>query len=249
MAMTTCKECKAQISTTAEACPQCGAKPTKTSGCAMIVAAFFGLFVLSAIVRGCSGDTSPTTSATQAPASSSPSSDSATTPPTSTTKTDPAIVLAESKKTVDEIESRLKENAESLKKYYGTPEKIKQATADLIRLAVVKGLYEESKDKDEKSLSNKANSLIPKVSQQQRMIYASTAEEIFVKNGMNIKVSATGANKDQLRLKYALMSQPLVYKFQNEIKINDQASNLGFKKIIYTNGFDSSLGETWTVDL
>ena len=40
-------------------------------------------------------------------------------------------------------------------------------------------------------------------------------------------------------------SYPLVYKFQNEMKINDQARVFGFKKIIYTDGYD----ETWTVDL
>mgnify|MGYP006890186188 CR=1 FL=1 len=239
MAMTTCKECKAQISTTAEACPQCGAKPKKTSGCAIIVAAFFGLILLSAIVRGCSD--SPTTS-TSAPAASTNTAQPA---PASPAKADPAAVLAESKKTVDEIEARLKDNAERLKKYYGTADQVKEATGDLIKLAVVKGLYEKSSIKEEKSLSGRADSLIAKVSQQQRVLYASTAEEIFVKNGMDVRVSASGAKKDQLRLKYVLMSQPLVYKFQNEMKINEQARVFGFKKIIYTDGYD----ETWTVDL
>jgi hypothetical protein len=45
------------------------------------------------------------------------------------------------------------------------------------------------------------------------------------------------------------MSQPLVYKFQNEIKVNEQASKLGFTKLVYTNGFESELGNTWTIDL
>ncbi len=62
---------------------------------------------------------------------------------------------------------------------------------------------------------------------------------------MDVKVSASGLKKDQLRLKYVLMSQPLVYKFQNEMKISDQAAVFGFKKVIYTDGYD----ETWTVDL
>ncbi|APP86436.1 hypothetical protein BI317_22170 [Xanthomonas hortorum pv. gardneri] len=62
---------------------------------------------------------------------------------------------------------------------------------------------------------------------------------------MDVKVTASGAKKDQLRLRYVLMSQPLVYKFQNEMKINDQARVFGFKKIIYSDGYD----ETWTVDL
>ena len=239
MAMTTCRECKAQISTTAAACPQCGAKPKKTSGCAIIVAAFFGLILLSAIMRGCSGGSPTSTSATN------PSSNAAPPAPVAPAKPDPAALLSQAKTTVDEIESRLKENAERLKKYYGTADQVKEATADLIKLAVVKGLYGESQVKEEKILSSRADSLITKVSQHQRALYASTAEEIFVKNGMDVKVTASGAKKDQLRLKYVLMSQPLVYKFQNEMKINDQARVFGFKKIIYSDGYD----ETWTVDL
>lgn len=239
MAMTTCRECKAQISTTAAACPQCGAKPKKTSGCAIIVAAFIGLFLLSAIVRGCSGGSSTSPSATN------PSTDAAPPAPVAPAKPDPAALLVQAKTTVDEIESRFKENAEKSKKYYGTVDQVKEATADLVKLAVVKGFYGESKIQEERSLSSRADSLITKVSQQQRALYASTVEEIFVKNGMDVKVTASGAKKDQLRLKYVLMSQPLVYKFQNEMKLNDQARTLGFKKLIYSDGYD----ETWTVDL
>ncbi|MBP6750369.1 MAG: hypothetical protein KA144_12070 [Xanthomonadaceae bacterium] len=235
--MTTCKECKAQISTTAESCPQCGAKPKKTSGCAIIVAAFLGLSVLSAIVRGCSGDTTPTMATSTATGTQPATAE----PP----KADPAAVLAESQTTVAEIESRLKQNSDHLKKYYGTPEQVKQATGDLIKLAVVQGLYEKSGNREEKKLGTKAGNLIPSVSQQQRTIYASASEEIFVKSGMDVNVSATGKKKEQLRLKYVLMSQPLVYKFQNELKLPEQARALGFKKIIYSDGYN----ESWNVDL
>lgn len=239
MAMTTCKECKAQISTTAEACPQCGAKPKKTSGCAIIVALFLGLVLLSAISRGCSGSSSTSTSESNTPINAAQPA------PAEPVKVDPAAVLSESKKTVNEIEARLKDNTERLKKFYGTTDQVKESTGDLIKLAVVKGLYAESSIKEEKNLSSHADLLIAKVSQQQRALYASTAEEIFVKNGMDIRVSASGTKKDQLRLKYVLMSKPLVYKFQNEMKFNEQARVFGFKKIIYSDGYD----ETWTVDL
>lgn len=236
MAMTTCKECKAQISTNAEACPQCGAKRKKTSGCAIIVAGFFGLVFLSAIMRTCSGDTS-----TPASTSSTPAASTAAAP----VKADPAAVLAESKKTVDEIDARFKDYAQRLKKYYGTSDQVKEATGDLIKLAVVKGLYSDSKVKEEQALSKRADGLITTGTQLQRSIYASASEEVFVKNGMDVKVTASGAKKEQLRLKYVLMSQPLVYKFQNELKLSDTARTLGFKKIIYSDGYD----ETWTVDL
>lgn len=68
MAMTKCKECGAEISTTADACPKCGAKQIRTSGCAKLVLAFFGLIVFVAIVGQC---TSPgTTASSGAPSAS-----------------------------------------------------------------------------------------------------------------------------------------------------------------------------------
>lgn len=53
MAMTKCKECGTDISTTADACPKCGAKQIRTSGCAKAVLAVVVLFVLATIVGQC----------------------------------------------------------------------------------------------------------------------------------------------------------------------------------------------------
>lgn len=46
MAIRPCKECGKDISTSAPACPHCGAKPRRTSLFTWIVAAFLGLMVL-----------------------------------------------------------------------------------------------------------------------------------------------------------------------------------------------------------
>jgi hypothetical protein len=81
------------------------------------------------------------------------------------------------------------------------------------------------------------------MAQQVRSLYASSLEQQFVKRGFDIEVSAKGTD---LRLKYALMSKPLVYKFANEWNLADMAANYGFTRLVYTNGFASSLGETWT---
>lgn len=158
---------------------------------------------------------------------------------------DRAKKIQGSKAVVDEVEARFKKNTEHLKKYYGTSDQVKQATSDILKLASVKALYEKSDKKDEKNLSSRADSLMSNVAQQQRVLYASATEEIFMKSGLNIDVSVRGTKKEQLHLKYALMSQPLVYKFQNEVKIPEQARVFGFKKITYTDGYD----ETWNVDL
>ncbi len=160
-------------------------------------------------------------------------------------KADPAALLAESKQTVEEVGRRIKQNDTHLKHYYATTDQVKEATGDLIKLAVVKGMYEDSKAKDERVLSARADTLIKSVSQQQRALYASSLEQVFVKSGLDVDVSVSGKSKDQLRLKYVLMSKPLVYKFQNEMELQQQARLFGFKRIVYSDGYD----ESWTVDL
>lgn len=50
MALIKCKECGAKVSTTAKACPQCGASaPKQTSGCAWIALIFFGIPMIAGI--------------------------------------------------------------------------------------------------------------------------------------------------------------------------------------------------------
>lgn len=76
MAMTKCKECGNEISTNADACPKCGAKQVRTSGCAKVVAIFFGFFVLLIVLGQCTRDntsapsTSTSSSTASAPAAS-----------------------------------------------------------------------------------------------------------------------------------------------------------------------------------
>jgi len=237
MALTTCKECKAQISTTAQACPQCGAKPRKTSGCAIVILAVIGFGVLSMMAKGCSDQVADPSASSQttAPAAS----------PAPAVQLDPAAKLAEAVQTVDGVEAQLKENAQKLKKYYGTKSQLEDSTADLLKLGMVRAQYEKSEVKAERALAVRADALFTKVGQQQRAIYASIVEENFIKNGMDIRTSIEGSKKDHLRLKYVLMSKPLVYKFQNEMKLDEQAKVFGFTKLIYSDGYN----ESWTVDL
>ncbi len=77
MAIKKCKECGSDVSTTADACPKCGAKVKKTSiltmGCATVILGFVGLGVLGALL----GDGSPS----QAPSPSSAAPAAAPTEP------------------------------------------------------------------------------------------------------------------------------------------------------------------------
>ncbi|MCL2258879.1 MAG: hypothetical protein FWC18_03520 [Cystobacterineae bacterium] len=158
---------------------------------------------------------------------------------------DPVAVFTAFKETVDEVEARLKSNAEHLKKFYGKPEHVEQATKDIFSLAFITGAYEESDQKEAKALGARAKKLIGIVSNQQRTIYASVVEGALVKNGIDANVTAGGAKKDQLRVKYSLMSRPLVFKFNNELDLPKHARAVDFKKIIYSDG----QGESWTFDL
>lgn len=72
MALVKCRECGAEISSDAQACPRCGkSAPKKTSGCAMAVAAVLGIGILGSIVEKCSSSPESTASST-GPTASSP---------------------------------------------------------------------------------------------------------------------------------------------------------------------------------
>ena len=45
------------------------------------------------------------------------------------------------------------------------------------------------------------------------------------------------------------MSNVFVYKLRNDGGIENIAKEVGFNKIIFTNGFQSSLGQSWTINL
>lgn len=69
MAMTKCRECGAQISTKAEACPSCGAKRKSNSGCGTLIGTAVLVLVALAFIGQCSSNTSPTTSGASTSAS------------------------------------------------------------------------------------------------------------------------------------------------------------------------------------
>jgi cytochrome c oxidase subunit IV len=158
--------------------------------------------------------------------------------------------IAKGRQELSEIEKRLQEFEKSLRTYYGTAEQLTQAQGLILRLAGLKVQFEDQgTTQDEKIVGKLAQDLGRRADRLQREIYASTLEEGFVKAGLDIKVRVLGTSKDRLQLSYALMSQPLVYRFQNELKLSEKAKTFGFDRLIYTNGFSSDLGSTWTVDL
>ena len=164
-------------------------------------------------------------------------------------KSSPEQTSAQAKQHITDIEVHLKEHRESLRKFYGSASQVNQSSQDLMRLTIIAVEAKQSKDKEDVALAERANALVTQVAQQTRILYASSMEENFIKAGLDAKISADGAQRDQLTVRYALMSKPLVYKFQNEMNLDDQARKFGFKRVVYTNGFESSLGKTWSINL
>jgi hypothetical protein len=157
--------------------------------------------------------------------------------------------LTSDDRSLKEIDKKLNELRAKFKKYYATADDVRGLKQDVTLLTITKAAYATGKSDNEKRLNSKVSGLLPKAQLLLREAYASSIEEIFIKTGMDAQVRAVGDNKKTLRITYALMSQPLIYKFQNEIRIDEQAINAGFSKLLYTNGFESSLGKTWTVNL
>lgn len=256
MAMGKCRECGAEVSDQAKTCPKCGvSKPVKkTSLLVKLLAGFFGLAILGNIIGGMNGGSS---SPSRSPTATTPSSKPAVVPVASSTPAqaptpavvDPAAERAKNKTEMEQIRKRLAENRERLKKYYASKQQIKTASDDHLRVTAIALSRGLSKHQEDQKQATEAKALASQVAEQIREMYANTIEEAFIKNGMDAKVRAGGKGNERLTITYALMSQPLVYKFQNEMDVPTQAKKIGFTKVVYTNGFESSLGKTWTVDL
>lgn len=149
-----------------------------------------------------------------------------------------------------DMEQRITSNATYLDKYYATQEMVSQSSTDVLALTAMEVYYgEPDRSPEAKALAQKAAALLPRAERQSRQLHASALENILVKNGMDVDIEARGPEKDELHITYALMSKPMVYQFQNELKVDEQAISFGYKRIVYTNGFESSLGQTWSVTL
>jgi len=125
-----------------------------------------------------------------------------------------------------------------------------QIRKDIIYLAMTSvDFSDKEKNLEEKALARKAKDLAPKVETQARRIYASSLEEAFLKYGQDISVATLGKDAKHLKITYVLMTQPLVYKFQNELELGRQARSFSFSHLTFSNGLSGELGKSWTISL
>ncbi len=80
---------------------------------------------------------------------------------------------------------------------------------------------------------------------QSRADYAATLENRYLKNGMDFTVRANGDKKTTLTLSYVLMSRPTVYNLVNDLVFIPSLADLGFKIVVFTDGYNS----TWRYNI
>src|SRR5690348_11696485 len=72
MAMTKCRECGAEVSTKAEACPKCGAKRKANTGCGALIGVGVLIVIALAFIGQCSSNTSPSTTSSSVQPNTTP---------------------------------------------------------------------------------------------------------------------------------------------------------------------------------
>lgn len=81
---------------------------------------------------------------------------------------------------------------------------------------------------------------------QRRKAFINIWERAMLAKGLDFYFSLKGKKQDELEAKYVLMSRPFVYQFQHEYSdLIAQMGDLGFTKIILTDGYD----DRWVIDV
>jgi hypothetical protein len=74
----------------------------------------------------------------------------------------------------------------------------------------------------------------------QRTAWVQRADTTFLDKGMNVTLSLSDANKDRLRIQWALMSRAAVYQFTKDGSFLAGLQKIGFERVTFADGFDES---------
>lgn len=80
---------------------------------------------------------------------------------------------------------------------------------------------------------------------QQRKEFAKQYELSLLDQGMDTRISTLGKDHSTLKIEWVLMSRPLVYKMINDSSVMSNLKKLGFKKIVFSDGYN----HTWTSEM
>jgi hypothetical protein len=75
---------------------------------------------------------------------------------------------------------------------------------------------------------------------QYRIEMAAQLEKKMLSQGYDFYITVEGTNNEVMRVKYILTSRPMVYKIINETDFSANLRLAGFKKVIFTDGYDES---------
>jgi hypothetical protein len=78
-----------------------------------------------------------------------------------------------------------------------------------------------------------------------RKLFAKTTEKAYLSQGMDVYISVSGVDATTIKMKYVLIGRPAAYKLSNDSRLIGNLRNMGFRKMILTDGYD----DTWTIDL
>ena len=157
-------------------------------------------------------------------------------------------VSQQKKKDIDiikEIDKRIAEYQQHIKKYYPTDEMLNQLNTDIVHLVAGAVGYKDFKNDEQKTIYLKSKELLPKAVILRRLVFARLLEKKYLEEGYDVEIIVEGKNKDILKFKYVLMSRPLIHKITNETGFLETAKKLEFKKVVFTDGFNHS----WTYNL
>jgi len=88
---------------------------------------------------------------------------------------------------------------------------------------------------------DKSNKLEAVARHVMRKNFAATYQSHLLDNGMDAYVSTHGKQDTTLKVKFILISRPLIHKLTQQGDYWLSLKNMGFKKVIFTNGFN----DTW----
>ena len=184
-----------------------------------------GIIVVLVFANMCSKNDPP-------PAASAP-------PPASVKIITPAEHLASAKKDLEGYVPRKKwGNVDSAKKHLNAIKK------DALERPEAERLLKEVA-KREKEITVESKKIAAGLMKQQRIQIAKTMERNMLDKGFDAYVTTQGPQNETLKIKFILISRPFVHQMCNDGETMGNFRNVGFKKIIFTDGYDS----TWTVDL
>lgn len=138
-----------------------------------------------------------------------------------------------------------KPNKDIMKASYG---RVADARQHLIAVVPSAPEYNESVAllgevrKRETKIEQASGMMIKALKKEQRKEFSKRFELMLLEKDMDTTITVSGKNNATLRIKWVLMSRPLVHKFINSDETMQPLINLGFEKVIFTDGYD----RTWS---